>query len=82
MRELSLGRLVALSAFGFSLPLLHGVLEPAVYGYKVLALAPGMHNAALGAVTFAGLSVAMITQPIVGLLSDRTRTVLGPRLPY
>src|SRR5512143_3145973 len=78
MPRVSLGRLVALSAFGFALPLLHSVLEPAVYGAKILELAGDQHNSALGLVSFAGLSVAMITQPIVGLLSDRSRT----RIPY
>src|SRR5262245_47461459 len=78
MPRVSLGRLIVLSVFGFSIPLLHGVLEPAVYGYRTLALAPHAHNTALGVLTFAGLAVATLWQPIVGGLSDRA----GKRLPF
>lgn len=78
----SLGRLLALSSFGLSIPLVHAVMEPGLLGAKVLELAPGEPNTALGLLTFVGLSVAVVAQPIVGALSDRTRTRLGPRAPW
>jgi len=62
---------------GFALGLLSGTLEPALLGHKVLEFAPEQRNTALGALTFVGLLIAMITQPVVGALSDRTRTRWG-----
>lgn len=75
-------RLGAIVAFGFALTLLSNTLEPAVLGHKVLALVPDRPNTALGFTTFAGLLVAIVVQPIVGVLSDRTRSPWGRRLPY
>jgi Na+/melibiose symporter-like transporter len=80
--RVGLGRLFALSSFGFSIPLVHAVMEPGLLGAKVLELAPDDRNTALGGLTFAGLSVAVFAQPIVGALSDRTRSRFGPRLPW
>lgn len=75
-------RLAAVLAFGFSLTLVSNTLEPGVLGHKVLELAPGAPNTALGFTTFAGLIVAVLVQPIAGALSDRTRSRWGRRLPY
>lgn len=78
----SLARLWGLSSFGFSIPMVHAVMEPGLLGAKVIELAPDDRNTALGALTFAGLLVAVVSQPIVGALSDRTRSRFGPRLPW
>lgn len=51
-------------------------------GHQILRFAPSWKNLALGAATFLGLVVAILTQPLVGVLSDRTRTRFGRRLPY
>lgn len=48
---------------------------------RVGALAPG-HDEYLGYITGAGSVVVMIITPIVGILSDRTRTRLGRRRPW
>ncbi|KAA0120796.1 MFS transporter [Mycolicibacterium sp. P9-22] len=48
---------------------------------RVSALAPG-HDEYLGYITGAGSVVVMIVTPIVGILSDRTRTRLGRRRPW
>jgi MFS family permease len=77
-----LARLSALVSFAFSIPLVHAVMEPGLLGAKVLELAADDRNTALGGLTFVGLSVAMVTQPIVGALSDRTRSGFGRRLPW
>jgi MFS family permease len=82
MKHLSFPRLLAITAFGFALTMLSNTLEPAVLGRKVLELAPNNPNTALGFTTFAGLIVAILVQPIVGVLSDRTRSRWGRRLPY
>jgi MFS family permease len=77
-----MSQLFVLMTLGFALGMLSGTLEPALLGHKVLELAPDRRNTALGALTFAGLFIAMITQPLVGALSDRTRTRWGRRVPY
>ena len=82
MPSLSLFRLLAVTALGFALTLTTNTLEPAVLSHKVLALAPGRPNTALGLATFAGLVVVSVAQPLVGVLSDRTRSRWGRRLPY
>lgn len=75
-------RLAAVVAFGFALTLVSNTLEPAVLGHKVLELVPDRRNTALGFTTFAGLLVAIVVQPIVGVFSDRTRSPWGRRVPY
>jgi MFS family permease len=82
MKSLSFFRLLAITAFSFALTLVSNTLEPAVLGHKVLELVPDQRNTALGFTTFAGLIVAILVQPIVGVFSDRTRSRLGRRLPY
>jgi MFS family permease len=82
MPPISLPRLLALSALGFALTLTTNTLEPAVLTHQALQLAPGRASTALGITTFAGLVVAMLVQPVVGVLSDRTRSRWGRRLPY
>jgi MFS family permease len=82
MKKLPFVRLLALSALGFALTVLSNTLEPAVIGHKVLELVPDGRNTALGFTTFAGLIVAILVQPIVGVLSDRTRSRWGRRMPY
>jgi len=62
--------------------MVHAVMEPGLLGAKVIELAPDDRNTALGALTFAGLLVAVVAQPIVGAISDRTRSRFGPRLPW
>lgn len=69
-------------ALGAALTLVSNTLEPGVLGHQVLRLAPGAPNTTLGFATFAGLLVAIVAQPVVGALSDRTRSRRGRRLPY
>ena len=75
-------RLVALNALAFALGVVTNTLEPAVLGHRTLAIAPEIKNTVFGLITFAGLVVAILWQPIIGDLSDRTRTRWGRRLPY
>ncbi|MFG6201769.1 MFS transporter [Nonomuraea sp. JJY05] len=48
---------------------------------KVSQLAPG-HEEYLGYITGAGAAVPVLTGPLLGTLSDRTRTRLGRRRPF
>lgn len=80
--KLPWNRLAGLTIFAFGLGVSINVLEPALLGHQMLRFAPGWKNSALGATTFLGLLVAVITQPLVGALSDRTQTRFGRRTPY
>lgn len=82
MKRLPIFRLLAVTVFSFAITMISNTLEPAVLGHKVLELVPGQRNTALGFTTFAGLVVAILVQPIVGVFSDRTRSRWGRRLPY
>ncbi|MBX3046189.1 MAG: MFS transporter [Anaerolineales bacterium] len=82
MHNLSVPRLLAIASFGFALTLFSNTLDPALYGYKVLQLAPDNPNTLLGFSTAAGSLLVLLMGPLVGLLSDRTRSPLGRRLPY
>ncbi len=57
-------------------------LDPALLSYKAALLAPDHRNTALGLTTAAGLLVATFTQPLIGALSDRTRSPWGRRVPF
>lgn len=57
-------------------------LDPVLLSFKANELAPQSRNTAVGLIAAAGLLVAVFTQPIIGTLSDNTRTRLGRRVPY
>jgi MFS family permease len=80
--RLSWLRLAGLTVYALALGIVLNTVDPSVLGNKALALSPDFKNSVLGLLTFAGLTMAMIWQPIVGAMSDRTKTPLGPRSPY
>jgi len=71
---------LTLLALGFGMAT--NTLDPVLLSYKAALLAPDHRNTALGLTTAAGLLVATFTQPMVGALSDRTRSRWGRRIPY
>lgn len=75
-------RLLALSAFSFALTLTAASLESAIFSHKVLRLAPDSPNTLLGFSTFAASGLAIFLGPLVGALSDRSRSRLGRRKPF
>ena len=69
--------------FGLGLSFTIGILDPFLYTEKVRTLAPPAYkNTALGLLTILTLLVALVWQPVVGWLSDRTRGPWGRRAPY
>jgi len=82
MKRIAFLRLFAITAIGFALTFSSNTQEPSLMTHKMLQLAPDRPNTALGFTGFVGLVVAMLTQPIVGVFSDRARTPLGRRLPF
>ena len=75
-------RLIGITFFAFAIGMTLNTLEPSVLGHKVLELVPEAKNTFLGIVTSAGLLVAILWQPIIGAISDRTRSPWGRRAPY
>lgn len=78
----SRGFLVAFALVNFGLYLT--VLMPALFSlpYKVQLLAPDDKAVVLGVVTTIGAVVSIVTGPMAGVLSDRTRTRWGRRRPW
>ena len=69
--------------FGLGLGFIISILDPFLFSEKVRLLAPpGLKNTVLGLLTILMLVVALVVQPLVGWLSDRTRSRWGRRAPY
>ena len=75
-------RLFGITFFAFAIGMTLNTLEPSVLSHKVLELVPEAKNTFLGIATSAGLLVAILWQPIVGAISDRTRSHWGRRAPF
>lgn len=80
--RLSWPRLLALSSLSFAVTLAASSLESAVFGHKVLRILPNNPNTLLGFSTFAGSGLAIFLGPLIGALSDRTRSRFGRRRPF
>jgi MFS family permease len=76
--------LVILSLYGLALSVAANTLDPPLYTAKVnqLVADDGLRNTALGLLTFAGMVVAVISQPVWGALSDRSTSRWGRRIPF
>lgn len=69
--------------FGLALGFNASTLDPFIFTEKVRLLTPAeFKNTMLGAVTILALLMALVTQPLVGQWSDRTRSRWGKRAPY
>lgn len=75
-------RLAGITCFSLALGIATNTLEPAVLGHRVLELLPASKNTALGLMTFAGLIIASVWQPLIGEISDRSGSRWGRRLPF
>ena len=72
-----------ITIFGFALSALWGSLHSIILPVRLLDfVAESQKNTYLGLLTFAGLIVAMIWQPIAGTISDRSGFSWGRRGPY
>ncbi|HEY3107265.1 MAG TPA: MFS transporter [Chloroflexota bacterium] len=73
----------ALSSYALGVSVLWNSLHPLLIPLVVLSLVPEERkNGVLGLVTFVGLLVAMLIQPVAGALSDRARIRWGRRRPF
>ena len=74
--------MAALNACWMGLSFMWSALHPIVLPAMLLTLVPSSSkNTYLGLLTFAGLTIAMIVQPLSGALSDRWQSRFGRRRP-
>lgn len=74
---------VKVTILGFGLSALWASLHSLVLPLRLLDFVPeSLKNSYLGYLTFAGLTLAMLVQPIVGAASDRSGFSWGRRRPY
>lgn len=75
--------LIRLNAFSFGATGFMMAMDTAVLPVIVLSLAPeSLKNTYVAILGMGGLLVAAIVQPLIGRISDRTRTPLGRRVPF
>jgi MFS family permease len=74
---------IKITIFGFALTAMWGSLHTFVLQLRLLDFVPATQkNTYLGLLTFAGLILAMLVQPIAGAISDRWGFSWGRRRPY
>ena len=74
---------VTMNVYWFGLAFMWNALHPIVLPALLLGLVPeSLKNTYLGGLTFAGLILAMVVQPLAGGLSDGTRSRWGRRRPW
>jgi MFS family permease len=83
MKKLRWYDYVTLNLFWFGLNIRNTALGSIFMPYLVGLFAPeALKNSALGGMRAAGLVIAMLVQPAMGLLSDRSTSRFGRRRPY
>ena len=82
MKRLNLPQLLVLNAYWVGLSFMWNSIHPILLPAVLLNYVPdAKKNTYLGLLTFAGLIIALIVQPISGALSDRWRSRFGRRRP-
>jgi Na+/melibiose symporter-like transporter len=72
-----------ITVFGFALAALWGNLHAIILPTRLLDLVSASEKSTyLGLLTFAGLMLAIVVQPIAGAISDRSRFSWGRRRPF
>lgn len=72
-----------ITAFGFAISAFWAGLHTLIIPVRLLGLVPeAQKNTYLGFLTFSGLLIAMLVQPVAGALSDRAASHFGRRRPY
>jgi MFS family permease len=75
--------LIAINLFWLGLNLRNNAVGTIFMPYLVAGfVTEGLHNSALGGMRTAGLVIAMLVQPAMGLLSDRSSSRFGRRRPF
>lgn len=82
-QKLSFTNLISINAYSFGLSFLWNTLHPIVLPAMLLSYVPETSkNTWLGLLTFLGLVLAMLVQPLSGAFSDRSHSRWGRRTPF
>ncbi|MGB8984919.1 MAG: MFS transporter, partial [Anaerolineales bacterium] len=82
MKKLNLMQLLVLNAYWVGLSFMWNAIHPILLPAILLNYVPdAKKNTYLGLLTFAGLIIAMLVQPVTGALSDGWRSRFGRRRP-
>jgi MFS family permease len=82
LKKLNLAQLLVLNAYWVGLSFMWNSIHPILLPAVLLNYVPdAKKNTYLGLLTFAGLVIAMIVQPIIGALSDGWKSRFGRRRP-
>ena len=82
MKSLNLSQLLVLNAYWFGLSFMWNSLHPILLPAVLLNYVPDARkNTYLGLLTFVGLIIALLVQPVSGALSDGWRSRFGRRRP-
>jgi Na+/melibiose symporter-like transporter len=82
MKKMSLPRMIVLNTYWIGLSFMWNALHPIILPAVLLNYVPDARkNTYLGLLTFAGLIIAMIIQPLSGAISDNWRSRWGRRRP-
>jgi Na+/melibiose symporter-like transporter len=74
---------ITMNVYWFGLAFMWNGLHPIILPALLLRMVPeSLKNTYLGGLTFTGLILAMVIQPLAGALSDRTRSRWGRRRPW
>jgi Na+/melibiose symporter-like transporter len=74
---------ITVNVYWFGLSFMWNALHPIILPALLLDFVPGsLKNTYLGGMTFAGLILAMVVQPVAGGLSDSTQSRWGRRRPW
>lgn len=73
---------LALNAYWVGVSFMWNSIHPIILPMLLLRFSEGTKNTLYGLITFLGLMIAMVVQPVSGALSDRTRHKLGRRRPW
>ena len=82
MKKLNLLQLLVLNAYWVGLSFMWNAIHPILLPAVLLSYVPdAKKNTYLGLLTFAGLIIAMLVQPVTGALSDGWKSSFGRRRP-
>src|SRR5512138_2092978 len=82
MKRISVGRMIVMNTYWVGLSFMWNALHPIVLPAVLLNYVPDeKKNTYLGLLTFMGLIIAMVVQPISGALSDGWKSRMGRRRP-
>jgi MFS family permease len=73
---------ISLNLYWLGHSFMWGSIHPILLPLLLLGYTERAKNTAYGMLTFAGLIIALVVQPLSGAMSDRTRHVLGRRRPW